>query len=137
MGRSPSSAALLPLTVSLLLFAIACRSESTGVPPPQQQSSTPTPRNWTTLTPEEAVAAVQRVPGAKAFGLGVESPESVRQEVRDSAQVQMILNNERMNMIFERHGQQWDWVATTSPLWPGQRKTPSEIVSWLAAHAPR
>jgi hypothetical protein len=89
------------------------------------------------VTPEEAISAVQRVPGARAYALGVESPASVHQNGRDRAQVDMVLNNERMTIMLERRDQHWEWVAASAPIWPGQRKSPAEVVAWLGSQRPR
>ncbi len=87
-----------------------------------------------TLTLEAAIGAIQRVSGAKAYSLGIESPESVYQEIPERAQAQMIMNGAPMRVTFERRAGQWQWIKTTSPIWSGQAKSPEEVIAWLNAH---
>ena len=103
----------------LAVLSPACDSSKPKFPP--------------TITIEEAMRAVQQVPGAKAFALGVESPDSVYQDVADAAQVQMLLNGESLRMSFKRRNGQWEWTAGASPKWPGLAKSPTEVVAWVAA----
>jgi hypothetical protein len=117
------------------VLAGACARDQPAPPPAQvnpAQVNNDVPVDLR-ITVEQAIKLVQEVPGAKTHGLGVEGPDSIVQAVANAAAVGMLVDNERMTMHFVKQGAQWAWIGTTSAQWPGENKSPAEVMVWLAS----
>ncbi|HKT81621.1 MAG TPA: hypothetical protein VJP86_15445 [Vicinamibacterales bacterium] len=125
---------LTGLAATLCLTLTGCNSQ----PDPADTVLSPADRqirDYPPMSVEQAIRAVQAVPGTRSYALGVESPDSVRQGGDHlTASADMTVNGEKMTMHFVRRGQtQWEWKYAMSPKWSGQTRTPPEVVQWLAA----